>query len=85
MIVKFLGNKGGGSAGATIDYLLGEDRDRDGAILLSGDPDLTARLADNLDFQNRYTVGVLSFEEANLAEKQNKKSCRTLKKHSLQA
>jgi hypothetical protein len=28
MIVKFLGNKGGGSAGATIDYLLGEDRDR---------------------------------------------------------
>jgi hypothetical protein len=28
MIVKFLGNKGGGSAGATIDYILGEDRDR---------------------------------------------------------
>ena len=39
MIVKFLGNKGGGSAGATIDYLLGEDRDRFGAVLLSGDPD----------------------------------------------
>ena len=59
MIVKFLGNKGGGSAGATIDYLLGEDRDRDGAILLSGDPDLTARLADNLDFQKKKTEGVL--------------------------
>ena len=70
MIVKFLGNKGGGSAGATIDYLLGEDRDRFGAVLLSGDPELTQRLADNLDFQNRYTVGVLSFEEANLEEKQ---------------
>jgi len=70
MIVKFLGNKGGGSAGATIDYLLGEDRDRFGAILLSGDPELTQRLADNLDFQNRYTVGVLSFEEANLEEQQ---------------
>jgi hypothetical protein len=28
MIVKFLGNKGGGSAGATIDYMLGKDRDR---------------------------------------------------------
>ena len=53
MIVKFLGNKGGGSAGATIDYLLGEDRDRFGAVLLSGDPELTQRLADNLDFQNR--------------------------------
>ena len=70
MIVKILGNKGGGSAGAAIDYMLGKERDRDGAILLSGDPDLTARLADNLDFQNRYTVGVLSFEEANLEEQQ---------------
>ena len=70
MIVKFLGNKGGGSAGATIDYLLGEDRDRFGAVLLSGDPDLTQRLADNLDFQNRYTVGVLSFEETNIEEQQ---------------
>ena len=70
MIVKFLGNKGGGSAGATIDYLLGEDRDRFGAVLLSGDPELTQRLADNLDFQNRYTVGVLSFEEADLEEQQ---------------
>ena len=70
MIVKFLGNKGGGSAGATIDYLLGKDRDRPGAVLLSGDPELTQRLADNLDFQNRYTVGVLSFEESNLEEHQ---------------
>lgn len=70
MIVKFLGNKGGGSAGATIDYLLGKDRDRPGAVLLSGDPELTQRLADNLDFQNRYTVGVLSFEELNLEEQQ---------------
>lgn len=70
MIVKFLGNKGGGSASATIDYLLGKDRDRPGAVLLSGDPELTQRLADNLDFQNRYTVGVLSFEESNLEEQQ---------------
>ena len=70
MIVKILGNKGGGSAGAAIDYMLGKERDREGAILLSGDPDLTARLADNLDFQNRYTVGVLSFEEANIEEQQ---------------
>ncbi len=70
MIVKFLGNKGGGSVGATIDYLLGKDRDRPGAVLLSGDPELTQRLADNLDFQNRYTVGVLSFEESDLEEHQ---------------
>ena len=73
MIVKILGNKGGGSAGAVIDYMLGKDKDRDGAILLSGDPDLTARIADNLDFQNRYTVGVLSFEESNLEQRQKEK------------
>ena len=50
--------------------MLGKDRDRPGAVLLSGDPELTQRLADNLDFQNRYTVGVLSFEESNLEEHQ---------------
>lgn len=70
MIVKFLGNKGGGSAGATIDYLLGKDRDREKALLLSGDPELTQRIADNLDFQNRYTVGVLSFEESDISTPQ---------------
>ncbi len=73
MIVKILGNKGGGSAGAVIDYMLGKDKDREGALLLSGDPDLTARIADNLEFQNRYTVGVLSFEEPNISEKQKQK------------
>ena len=68
MIVKFLKNNGGGSAGATIDYMLGKERDREGAVLLSGDPDLTARIADNLDLKHRYTVGVLSFEEKNIDE-----------------
>ena len=80
MIVKFLGNKGGGSAGATMDYMLGKDRDRDGAILLSGDPDLTARIADNLDFQNRYTVGVLSFEESDLEERQKQEIMQNFEK-----
>lgn len=70
MIVKFLSNKGGGSAAAVMDYMLGKDGDREGALLLSGDPDLTERIADNLDFKNRYTVGVLSFEEANLESSQ---------------
>ena len=28
MIVKILGNKGGGSAGAAIDYMLGKDKGR---------------------------------------------------------
>ena len=68
MIVKFLKNSGGGSASATMDYLLGKDNDREGAILLSGDPELTKRLSDSLSFQNRYTVGVLSFEEVDLTD-----------------
>ena len=68
MIVKFLKNSGGGSAKATMDYLLGKDSDREGARLLSGDPELTKRLSDSLSFQNRHTVGVLSFEETNLPD-----------------
>lgn len=68
MIVKFLKNSGGGSAKATMDYLLGKNRDREGAKLLSGDPELTKRLSDSLSFQNRHTVGVLSFEEVNIPD-----------------
>lgn len=68
MIVKFLPNKGGGSARATMNYLLGRKRDREYTKILQGNPELTERLADNLDFKNRYTVGVLSFEETNISE-----------------
>ena len=51
-----------------MNYLLGKENDREGARLLSGDPELTKRLSDSLSFQNRYTVGVLSFEEVNLPD-----------------
>lgn len=68
MIVKFMKNSGGGSANATMNYLLGKENDREGARLLSGDPELTKRLSDSLTFQNRYTVGVLSFEEVNIPD-----------------
>lgn len=53
---------------ATMDYLLGKDKDREGARLLSGDPELTKRLSDSLSFQNRHTVGVLSFQEVNISD-----------------
>lgn len=33
MIVKILGNKGGGSAGAVIDYMLGKDKDREACAI----------------------------------------------------
>jgi mobilization protein A len=68
MIVKFLPNKGNGSCMATMNYLLGKDRNREHAKILQGNPELTERLADNLDFKNRYTVGVLSFEETDISD-----------------
>ena len=51
-----------------MDYLVSKEYDREGARVLSGDPELTKRLSDSLSFQNRYTVGVLSFEEGNLPD-----------------
>lgn len=84
MIVKFLKNSGGGSAKATMDYLLGKDKDREGARLLSGDPELTKRLSDSLSFQNRHTVGVLSFEEVNLPD-DHKRAIRESFENSLLA
>ena len=72
MIVKFLKNRGNGTAKATMNYLLGKDNDREGAKLLAGEPELTQRLSDSLNFKNRYTVGVLSFEEKNLPDEQKR-------------
>ena len=68
MIVKFF-KRGNGACKATMDYLLGKDRDREHAKILQGDPELTRQLADSLEFKNRYTVGVLSFEEKDLDDK----------------
>ena len=72
MIVKFLPNKGKGTCKATMDYLLGKDRDREYAKILQGDPEVTRQLADSLDFKHKYTVGVLSFEEKDLDDKTKK-------------
>lgn len=69
MIVKIFSNKGGGSPKASIDYLLGKDRQREGAKVLSGDPELSRSIAESLEFKNRYTVGCLSFEEREISSK----------------
>lgn len=69
MLVKFFEKRGAGRAAGPIDYLLGKDRDRDGAKLLRGDPEKTGLLIDSLKFKQRYTAGVLSFEESNTSEK----------------
>jgi hypothetical protein len=68
MIVKFL-KRGSGSCSATMDYLLGKTREREGAKILQGNPEITRHLAEGLQFKNKYTVGVLSFEEKDISEK----------------
>lgn len=66
MLVKWLKKTGNGSARATVDYMLGKDRDRAGAKALNGleKTERTAKLADSLRHKHKYAVGVLSFEEA---------------------
>ena len=54
MIVKFFKFGKGGSK-PCIDYLLGKDRDREHARVLSGDVDLTADLIDS----SRFTKNIL--------------------------
>lgn len=68
MIFKIFGNRGAGSATASVNYLVGKNQDRAGASVLKGNIEVTRQLAESLDFKNRYTVGVLSFEEKDLPE-----------------
>ena len=72
MIVKIFAKKGGGSAKASIDYLRGKDKEREGARVIKGDPDLSQKIAESLEFKNNYTVGCLSFEERNIPEEHKK-------------
>lgn len=72
MIVKFFGNRGGGSAKSSMDYLRGKDKERYGATVLKGDPDLSQSIAESLEFKNNYTVGCLSFEESDLPMKEKR-------------
>lgn len=70
MIIKFF--KSNNNPKGTIDYLTGKNRDRDKAKLLKGDIDLSLKIAESLEFSNRYTTGCLSFEESNIPENQKK-------------
>lgn len=67
MIVK-IHSRGAGSGSGPVDYLLGKDRQRDDARLLRGDVERTCELIDGCDFARAYTSGVLSFQEADIAE-----------------
>lgn len=63
MLVKFF-SRGSGSGDSPVNYLLGDDRDRDGASILRGNAEITRELINSTDYARRYTSGCLSFEES---------------------
>ena len=71
MIVSFFARGSGGGSGP-VDYLLGKDRKRENAEVLSGDADLTVALIDSSNYEKKYTSGVLSFEEENITDEQKR-------------
>ncbi|MEY6168843.1 relaxase/mobilization nuclease domain-containing protein, partial [Salmonella enterica subsp. enterica serovar Corvallis] len=72
MIVKFHPRGRGGGSGP-VDYLLGKDRQRDGATVLQGKPEEVRELIDASPYAKKYTSGVLSFAEIDLAPGQREK------------
>lgn len=72
MIVKFHPRGRGGGSGP-VDYLLGKDRMREGATVLQGKPEEVRELIDASPYAKKYTSGVLSFAEADLAPCQREK------------
>lgn len=72
MIVDFFRHGSGLSKGC-LDYLLGEDREREHAQVLSGDVELTGQLIDSSPFAKKYTSGCLSFYEHDLSDQDKQK------------
>lgn len=72
MIVKFHARGRGGGSGP-VDYLLGKDRQREGASVLRGKPEEVRELIDASPYAKKYTSGVLSFAEADLPAGQREK------------
>lgn len=72
MIVKFHPRGRGGGAGP-VDYLLGKDRQREGASVLQGKPEEVRELIDASPYAKKYTSGVLSFAEQDLQPGQREK------------
>lgn len=67
MIIKFFPHpKSGGSPRGSMNYLLKKSEDE--FQVLQGNPRLSVDIAESLDFQNQYTVGCLSFEEASISD-----------------
>jgi len=77
MLIKFFkrppkrnnGGKGG-SPRASMNYLLNKPEDE--VRILQGHPELSVRLAEAMESANPYSVGCLSFEEADISEEDKK-------------
>jgi len=72
MIVKFHARGRGGGSGP-VDYLLGKDRQREGANVLQGKAEEVRELIDASPYAKKYTSGVLSFAEKDLPPGQREK------------
>ena len=70
MIVKFHPR---GSGSGPVGYLLGKDRQREEATVLQGKPEEVRELIDASPYAKKYTSGVLSFAESDLAPGQREK------------
>lgn len=69
MIVQFF-RYGAGSSKGPLDYLLGKDRNRNDARILSGNEREIADLIDSSPYEKKYTSGCLSFYETDLTNEQ---------------
>lgn len=72
MIVKFHARGRGGGSGP-VNYLLGKERNREGASVLQGKPEEVRELIDASPYVKKYTSGVLSFAEQDLAPGEREK------------
>jgi len=72
MIVKFHARGRGGGAGP-VDYLMGKDRQREGASVLQGKTEEVRELIDASPYAKKYTSGVLSFAEQDVPPGQREK------------
>ncbi len=72
MIVQFF-SYGDGLSKGPLDYLLGKDRDRDHARILSGSEAEIAGLIDSSPYGRKYTSGCLSFYESDLSDEAKRK------------
>ena len=79
MIVDFF-RHGTGLSKSCLDYMLGEDREREHALVLNGDVELTAQLIDSSPYTKKYTSGCLSFYEHDLSDQDKQKIMQDFEK-----